>query len=165
MDTQGQEWLQSLRATGAILDEAIVRLHLLLLRVARHEAHRRHTPIAGVELDDIAHQAAADATLAVLSKLSAFRSESRFTTWAYRFVILEVSNKIGRHYWRNPPVPLDTEDWDRLPERFGLDPSVHVEASELKAAIPRRRHRPHRMATPDVRRALTSTQVRDCSAQ
>jgi hypothetical protein len=32
------------------------------------------------------------------------RGESRFTTWAYRFVVLEVSVKLGRHYWRRHPA-------------------------------------------------------------
>ena len=34
--------------------------------------------------------------LAILGKLDSFRGESRFTTWAYRFVVLEVSSKLGR---------------------------------------------------------------------
>ena len=69
---------------------------------------RRRGPrlqITGPELDDLAYQAAADAVMAITSKLGQFRGESRFTTWAYKFVIFEVSAKIGRHFWRNPPVP------------------------------------------------------------
>ena len=42
------------------------------------------------ELDDLAYQAAADALLAIVGKLGQFRGESRFTTWAYKFVIFEV---------------------------------------------------------------------------
>lgn len=52
-------------------------------------------------------------------------------------MILEVSSKIGRHYWRNPPVSLHHEDWDRLPDRFGLDPGRQVETAELVAAVRR----------------------------
>ncbi|MEV5888543.1 hypothetical protein [Nonomuraea fuscirosea] len=36
-----------------------------------------------------------------------FRGESRFTTWAYTFVILKVSAKVGRHFWRNLWAELD----------------------------------------------------------
>ncbi|MDV3127952.1 sigma-70 family RNA polymerase sigma factor [Mycobacterium sp. 21AC1] len=135
MDAESEDWLRLLHATGGPRDDAIRRLHERLLRVAHHEVRRRQTPVSGVELDDIAAQAASDATLAVLAKLDTFRGESRFTTWAYKFVILEVSNKIGRHYWRKPQVALQPEDWDRLPERFGIDPSLHAEAAELMAAI------------------------------
>lgn len=137
LDDESADWLRALTAAGACRDDAVRRLHERLLRVARHAMHRRKSRIAGTELDDIAHQAAADATMAVLATLATFRGESRFTTWAYKFVILEVSNKIGRHYWRNPPVSLQDEDWDRLPDRFGIDPSRHAEAAELAAAIRR----------------------------
>jgi RNA polymerase sigma-70 factor, ECF subfamily len=89
----------------------------LLLRVARAEVRRRggQLRISGPELDDLAHQAAADAVVAIIAKIGEFRGESRFTTWAYKFVIFEVSGKIGRHFWRQPQVPMDTADWDRLP--------------------------------------------------
>jgi RNA polymerase sigma-70 factor, ECF subfamily len=91
---------------------------------------RRRRPgvrIAGPELDDLACRAAADTLMAITGKLGQFRGESRFTTWAYKFAIFEVSGKIGRHFWRNPGVPLHAEDWDRLPDRFGFDPSREAE--------------------------------------
>jgi len=66
---------------------------------------------AAPELDDLAYQAAADALLAIVAKLGQFRGESKFTTWGYKFVIFEVSAKIGRHFWSNPAVPMDAEDW------------------------------------------------------
>src|SRR5690242_19037801 len=94
-DHETRQWLAELGGSGTIREEAIGRLHQLLVRVARAEVRRRSaaTPIAGPELDDIAHQAAADALLAITGKLSEFRHESRFTTWAYKFVIFEVSAK------------------------------------------------------------------------
>jgi RNA polymerase sigma-70 factor, ECF subfamily len=52
---------------------------------------------------------------------------SRFTTWAYKFVIFEESAKIGRHFWRHPAVPMDAEDRDRLPTWFGVDPAHQAE--------------------------------------
>ncbi len=114
----------------------MARLHELLVRIARNEVARRgpRLRITGPELEDLAYQAAADALLAITGKLGQFRGESRFTTWAYKFVIFEVSAKIGRHFWRNPAVPLDAEDWDRLPARFGFDPAHEAEWRDLLAA-------------------------------
>jgi RNA polymerase sigma-70 factor (ECF subfamily) len=66
-------------------------------------------------------------------------------TWACKFVIFEVSAKIGRHFWRHPSVPLDAEDWDRLPARFGFDPAYQAEWRELFAA-PGGGHRTHHAA-------------------
>jgi RNA polymerase sigma-70 factor (ECF subfamily) len=120
-------------------EEAVARLHDLLLRVARSEARRRRGQlrIVGPELDDLAHQAAADAVVAVVSKVGEFRGESRFTTWAYKFAIFEVSTKLGRHFWQRPTAAMDAEDWDRLPDSFGLDPARVAEWRDVVAALRR----------------------------
>ena len=138
-DRESAEWLRSLAGAGPLKDAAVARLHALLLKGARAEVNRRRARLglSGPELDDIAHQAAADALVAITAKLGQFRGESRFTTWAYRFVILEVSTKIGRHFWRHPTVPMDAEDWERLPDRFGLDPAREAEWHDLIAAFHR----------------------------
>ena len=109
----------------------------MLLRAARAETRRRsgQLRISGPELDDLAHQAAADAVVAVIAKIGEFRGESRFTTWAYKFVIFEVSAKIGRHFWRQPRVPMEAADWERLPDRFGLDPARESEWRDLARAL------------------------------
>src|ERR1700753_956661 len=137
LDEESSAWLQRLGATGRGRDEAERELHARLVRIAQTEVRRRSdgTPVAGPELTDVAHQAADDAMLAILAKLADFRGESRFITWAYRFVILEVSSKLGRHYWRNPPVALDAAQWERLPDRLGLDPHQHAEAASILAEI------------------------------
>lgn len=135
-DSDSTQWLGPLRSTGAVREEGVKRLFDVLLRVARHEVHARRvqTRITGPELDDIAHQAAADAVLGVLGKLAAFRGDSRFTTWAYRFAVLEVAEKLNRHHWRNPAVSLDL-DADRFLPPAHLDPGGHLEADELLDAI------------------------------
>ena len=126
-------WLTTLRAGGAVRDDAHARLYELLLRIARGEAARRapQLRVTGAEVDDLAHQAAADAMLAVLGRLDTFRGESRFTTWAYQFVMFEVSAKIGRHFWRRPPVPLEVADWERLPARSGRSAEQESESHDL----------------------------------
>jgi RNA polymerase sigma-70 factor (ECF subfamily) len=136
-DPESIEWVRALRGTGSERETALTRLHGVLLRVARSELRRRggQLRVDGPELDDLAHQSAADALLAILGKIGQFRGESRFTTWAYRFVILEVSTKVGRHFWRDPGVRLDAEDWDRLPDRFGFDPAQRSEWRELLTAL------------------------------
>ena len=139
LDEESSAWLRRLGAGGEDRLAAERDLHAKLVRIALAEVRRRQssTPVTGPELDDIAYQAAADAMLAILAKLSDFRGESRFTTWAYRFVILEVSSKLGRHYWRNPPVALDAAQWERLPDRLGLDPERHAEAAGILAEVRR----------------------------
>jgi RNA polymerase sigma-70 factor (ECF subfamily) len=139
LDPESVGWVEGLRADGPLHDETVGRLHDLLLRVARSEMRRRsgQLPIAGPELDDLAHQAAADAVVAVTAKVAQFRGESRFTTWACKFAIFEVSTKIGRHFWQRPTAPMDAEDWDRLPDRLGLDPARVAEWHDVVAALRR----------------------------
>jgi RNA polymerase sigma-70 factor (ECF subfamily) len=136
-DADSATWVRSLTGPAEQREDGLARLHEMLLRIARRELQRRsgRLRIAGPELDDLAYQAAADALLAIMAKVGQFRGESRFTTWAYKFVIFEVSAKAGRHFWANPPVPMDAEDWDQLPDRFGLDPAHEAERRELAGAV------------------------------
>ncbi len=139
LDPDSQRWVRSLTGTGEQRETALARLHEMLLRIARSELRRRggQLRITGPELDDLAYQAAADAMLAIVRKIERFRGESRFTTWAYKFVIFEVSAKVGRHFWRDQAVPLDAEDWDRLPDRFGLEPALEAERRDMADALHR----------------------------
>ena len=138
LDPDSAEWVRALAGTGPDRDDALARLHKLLLRVARREAQRRaKLYLAGRELDDLAHQAASDALMAITARLGDFLGQSQFTTWACKFVIFEVSTKVGRHFWRQAAVAMDAEDWDRLPDRFGLEPDQVSERKDLIAALHR----------------------------
>jgi RNA polymerase sigma-70 factor (ECF subfamily) len=132
----------------------------MLVRIARGEVGRRgpRLRITGPELDDLAYQAAADALIAITAKIGQFRGESRFTTWAYKFVIFEVSAKIGRHFWRHPGVPFDAEDWERLPDRFGFEPAQQAEWHDLLAAL---RHAVDTELTPRQRQIFVAIVVNE----
>lgn len=137
LDSESAAWIEALRGPGR--EAACGRLHARLLKIAGAEVHRRRSqlPFDGPELDDIAHQATADAMVLILGKLDQFRGESRFTTWAAKFAIFEVSSKIGRHFWQRSGVRLDPEAWERLPDRLGIDPAGASEGRELVAALRR----------------------------
>lgn len=109
-------WLAALQGVGDAdaREDALRELHALLLRGARFELHRRRTSlghVSGGELDDLAQQAAGDALVAILAKLDSFRGASRFTTWAYKFVLLEAGVKARRRAWHGREVSLDEHDW------------------------------------------------------
>src|SRR4051794_3045728 len=112
--TEEIDWVEALRSGGARGADATARLHGLLLRAARFEVGRRRASLAhvrGEELDDIATQAADDALMAVLGKLDDFRGASRFTTWAYKFALLEAGVKLRRRAWQGREVVLAEERW------------------------------------------------------
>ncbi|WP_203963582.1 RNA polymerase sigma factor [Actinocatenispora thailandica] len=134
-DEQTLTWLAELQGTSRTAAQA--RLHALLLRAARAETGRRagQLRLAGPELDDIAHQAADDALVSILRKLPEFRGDSRFTTWVYKFVVFEVAAKISRHFWARAAQPLESEQWERLPDRFGFSPEQAAQSADLLAAV------------------------------
>ena len=133
---------------------------MVLLKVARSELSRRRHQlrIAGPELDDLAYQTAADALVKITAKIGDFRGESRFTTWAYRFVVFEVAAKIGRHFWATPMVALDEDGWSRLPDRLGVAPSDEWEGQELMMAL---RRCVEEALTPHQRRIFTAVVLQE----
>lgn len=139
LDEASKAWLAGLQASGRAHEDCVSALHALLLRVARHEVARRagSMRLQGPESDDIAQQAADDALMAIRTKVAGFRGESKFTTWAYRFVMLEVSSKMGRHFWREHRASLDDDAWERLPDDLADSPHQGSEHRELFAALRR----------------------------
>jgi RNA polymerase sigma-70 factor, ECF subfamily len=139
LDLDSRAWLDALGSTGQAREEAVARLHALLLRAARFEVARRRatTPHSGGEdLDDLALQSADDALVAVLAKLGAFRGESRFTTWAYKFALLEAAVKLRRRPWHGRELPLEPEQWPTVADR-GASPQAEAEQRDLLAAVRR----------------------------
>lgn len=131
--------LAGLRQSGPARDAALAELHALLLRGAHHELRRRRDQLAQLphgDLDDLANQAADDALAAILAKLDRFRGESRFTTWAYKFVLLEAGVKARRRAWQGREVTLEDESWRRLAAAVPTAQQT-LEQSELLRAIVR----------------------------
>ena len=154
-DPESREWLRCLRAEGATRDEAVARLHALLVRAARFEVARRRPALPhlrGGEFDDIALEAADDALMSVLARLDDFRGASRFTTWVYKFALLEAAVKLRKRAWQGREVPLEPESWS-LFASTGLEPSAEAEQSELLQAL---QHGIGEVLTPHQRRVLVA---------
>jgi RNA polymerase sigma-70 factor, ECF subfamily len=158
MDAESREWLRRLRAEGPTRDEAVAQLHGLLLRAARFEVGRRRptlTHLRGADLDDVAMQAADDALMSVLRRLDDFRGGSRFTTWVYKFALLEAGAKLRMRAWQGREVPLEPESWSV----FGTDaigPAGELEQSELLTTV---RRAIDEVLTPQQRRVLVALAV------
>ena len=151
-------WLRDLRSTGPAREAAVARLHALLLRATRFEVARRRPTLPhlrGNDLDDIAQQAANDALMSVLARLADFRGESRFTTWVYKFGLLEAAVKLRRRAWQGREVPLEPETWSVF-SSAELEPDDEVEQSEtlrtLQEAI-------QEELTPHQRRVLIALAI------
>ena len=155
LDEESRAWLRDLRSEGAAHDGAVARLHELLLRAARYEVSRRRPGLPhlrGNELDDIALEAADDALVSVLARLDRFRGASRFTTWAYKFALLETAVRLRKRAWQGREIPLEPESWT-LFASSGLQPGEQVEQAELLDAV---RAGVERALTPHQRRVLVA---------
>jgi RNA polymerase sigma-70 factor (ECF subfamily) len=137
LDTESRWWLEALQADGEVREEAIGRLHRLLLRAARFEVARRRSSLPQIDaadLDDLAVQSADDALLAILSKLDQFRGNSRFTTWAYKFALLEAAVKLRRRPWQEREMPVEQAEWTQLADG-ARTLEAQAEQAELLAAV------------------------------
>jgi RNA polymerase sigma-70 factor (ECF subfamily) len=157
-DLESRRWVARLNAHARDRADAMSELHAVLLAAARFEVRRRAATIAhlrGEELDDIAAQAADDALVAVLAKLDGYRGASRFTTWAYKFALLEAGVAMRRRAWQAREVVLTDDAWSTRP---ALDPgpAEDAETAQLLRAITAAAHRE---LTPHQRQVLLALAV------
>ncbi len=151
------DWVGRLTGTREVRDDAIRRLHELMVRASRFKL--AHMAGAAAQLgparaDEVVQSSADEAVLAILHRLGDFEGRSRFTTWAYKFAILHTATAVRRELWRRTDVDLSS-----VPEpvsRMG-DPVEHAEGSALAGAV---REGIARALTPHQRRVLLAITVR-----
>jgi RNA polymerase sigma-70 factor (ECF subfamily) len=161
LDEESRRWLDELKGTGPAHEDAVLRLHALLLRAARFEVSRRRSSLAflrGNDHDDLAHQAADDALVAILRKLHSYRGDSRFTTWAYKFALLEAAGKVRRRPWHGREVPLEADDWAQVLDDRRASPAGQAEVLELIGAV---RDAIAEVLTPQQRSVLVAITLND----
>jgi RNA polymerase sigma-70 factor (ECF subfamily) len=161
-DMDSFRWLRALSGTGPEHEEAAERLHGLLLRAARFEVARRQRtgrPSRGAgDMDDLAVHAADDALVAILGKLHTYRGDSRFTTWAYKFVLLEAAAKVRKASWRGREIPLEADGWAQLHDDGRAAPDTQAEMLELIGAV---RDAIAEVLTPHQRAVLVALTLND----
>jgi RNA polymerase sigma-70 factor (ECF subfamily) len=137
-DPSSRRWVEQLHPDHPRHEQAVARLHDILRRAALHELRRRRAQLpalAGPELDDVAQQCADDAVLNILARIGDFKGLSRFTTWAYKFAIFEVSSKLARHAWQRHPPGREELEVAELPDTLALRPSEQAERREQLAVL------------------------------
>jgi RNA polymerase sigma-70 factor, ECF subfamily len=135
LDPASRRWVEQLRPGHPRHEQAVARLHDGLYRAALHELRRRRGRLAGPEFEDVARQCADDALMNILARVGDFRGLSRFTTWAYKFVIFEVSSKVARHAWHHHPPGAEDFAWEQLPDSLAPRPGEQAERREQLAAL------------------------------
>jgi len=100
-----EEWQQALaEPSGEARAEALTDLHDFLLRAALTYLSLQRGELAGwnqADVRSLAEDLAQDALLEIDRNLASFRGESKFTTWAYRFVINRAASELRRQHYRD----------------------------------------------------------------
>lgn len=142
-------WVAELTSSGPEREDALRRLHALLLRAARFQVSRMsgmRAVVGAAQVDDVVTLAADEAMVAVLGKLATFEGRSRFTTWAYKFAVLQAAVELRRQAWARREIPLDAAPTLVEPRP---SPDQYAEGAELAAAV---RDAIDRVLTPHQRR-------------
>ncbi|HET7724124.1 MAG TPA: sigma-70 family RNA polymerase sigma factor [Propionibacteriaceae bacterium] len=152
------DWVSALTLPGPEQEEALRSLHALLLRASHHQVRRMRGVLPDLGEDrvaELANEAADDAMMAVLAKLPTFEGRSRFTTWAYKFAILQCATAVRHYAWQHRDVELD----DAVPH-VASDPSPGdlAEADDLATAV---RDAMIHVLTPHQRRVTVALLVDD----
>lgn len=114
-----EQWLDDLRASGAVQEAAIADLRSLLLRAVLFFFSRNLGDLGGLARDGIlqlAEDCAQDALIAVMNHLSDFRGDSKFTTWAYKFAVNIALMTARRERWKG--VSLDELSFSEESDHF-----------------------------------------------
>ena len=104
-----EDWVAALSTPGPEQDDALRRLHALMVRAAAHQVWRLRAALPDPSpdaVDDLANHAADDAMTALLGKLHTFEGRSRFSTWAFKFAILQAGVEVRRIQWQHREVEL-----------------------------------------------------------
>ena len=144
-----EDWIAALTTPGRVREDALRRLHALLLRAARVQVSRMpalRASLGATQVDDVVNLAADEALVAILSKLHTFEGRSRFTTWAYKFAVLQAAVELRRSAWSRREVPLEAAP--PLVERRPA-PEEYAEAAQFAAAV---REAMEQVLTPHQRR-------------
>ncbi|GAA5164175.1 RNA polymerase sigma factor [Ornithinimicrobium tianjinense] len=139
------DWVLALGTPGHEQTVAMRQLHGLLVRAAAHQVWRMRSLVDGCSperVDEIANGAADVAMTTLLGKLHTFEGHSRFTTWAYKFALLQAASDVRQQAWRRQEVRLrDLDPSDlQLPDRRPGGPEQEAEALDLASAMARAMH-------------------------
>lgn len=153
------DWVSALSTPGAEQQAAHRALHALMVRAAAHQVWRMRGALPDASpgtVDVIVNQAADESMTVLLRKLHTFEGRSRFTTWAFKFAILQAATDVRRLQWQHREVELRDLDLAHVPAAGHEGPEHHAEGSDLARALSEAMHT---CLTPHQRRVAVALLV------
>lgn len=132
------DWVSALSTPGAEQQAAHRALHALMVRAAAHQVWRMRGVLPDASpgtVDVIVNEAADEAMTALLHKLHTFEGRSQFTTWAFKFAILQAASDVRRLQWQHREVELRDLDVEHLSSLVHEGPERQAEGSDLARAL------------------------------
>lgn len=133
------DWIRELQTPGETQASAMADLRAYLLRASLFALQRGPVPLpdmAPADVHRLAEDCAQEALVAILGRLSEFRSEAQFTTWAYRFAVNKALVAARHRHWKDASLDelLDQVELPSTPV-FGrgdsYDPDHAVERTQV----------------------------------
>jgi len=153
----GYDGSDEARAAFAVaIDRAPPSDRIVLVHATAPASNWLGSDVGAAELDDLAHQAADDALIAILRKLDEFGGTSRFSTWASKFALHETGVKGRQRAWQNRKLGLDTQAWRQIGAADGLSTQVVLEDRETLGVL---RDSIRLDLTPHQREVLTALAI------
>lgn len=137
-ESEPEDWVRALTTPGPAQTIAMRQLHQLLLRAAAHQVWRMRSALPDASpgtVDVIVNQAADEAMTTLLGKVHTFEGRSRFTTWAFKFAILQAATDVRRLQWQHREVELRDLDLGDRPGATHDSPELHAEGNDLASAV------------------------------
>jgi len=142
MPRSNEEWLADLRNEEAQA-EAMADLREYLLRAVFLYLDRYREDLTHLdrrELEQMAEDFCQEALLQIRAKLDTFRGASKFTTWAYPFVINVAAGELRLRRWRNQSIETlvsehDTPLFTFLSDQEAPDPEMEAARNDILALI------------------------------
>ena len=150
--TEPADWVLALATPGPEQAVAMRQLHQLMVRAAGHQVWRMRAVLpdpSPATVEVIVNQAADEAMTSLLGKLHTFEGRSRFSTWAFKFAILQAAAEVRRLQWQHRDVELRDLDLAHLPAAEHLNPEHQAEGTDIAGAVALAMHR---VLTPHQRR-------------
>lgn len=135
-------WINDLRQSGSRQRAALEELLGYLQRAVFIYLRDKRSDLNHLSYEDLkalSEDYSQNALLQIRNKLDTFEGKSKFTTWAYRFVINEAAADLRRRHYKVLSLERLQEEGtavlQRIPYQPGLDPELQSEREDMMAQI------------------------------
>lgn len=137
-----EDWLTTLQKQGEGQSDALLDLREFLRRAVFVYLRDKRPDCSHFSFDDLhmfAEDFAQNAIVQIQQNLDTFKGQSKFTTWAYRFVINEAASELRRRHYRHISLEKIVEEGTavlhNIASQPNLEPALKTEREDMMQKI------------------------------